>query len=272
MIFTSLIIVAPGRLPLTRACLEDLRETSGTCEVCVVDNGSTDGTADYFRHFPLSHPLRYHRNDRAQGLITALNQGARLATGTFLCFLQPDLEPKDPRWLDRLRSALMDAEDVGLAGLAGARRLRRDGRYARRSVVHSLEGRGTLRSAVAEVAAVDEACLFLRRDLLERVGGFDEEARLVRGYGRDLSLAVRELGLRCVVVRAPFARRQAMAGDDRPDAALGWADEARHEAAIRRFVRKWRRRLPCDVRGFGDRLVDWLAWPLRARSLARAEC
>ena len=80
---------------LTRACLESLRPTTVPFELCVVDNGSTDGTEAYFRDFPLPYPFRYARNAANVGLISALNQGARLARGEVLCFLHNDTEMRE---------------------------------------------------------------------------------------------------------------------------------------------------------------------------------
>jgi glycosyltransferase involved in cell wall biosynthesis len=45
-----------NREALTRACLESLRPTTVPFELCVVDNGSTDGTEAYFRRFAPPHP------------------------------------------------------------------------------------------------------------------------------------------------------------------------------------------------------------------------
>ena len=96
-------------------------------ELCVVDNGSRDGTEAYFRRFPLSYPLRYERSAENVGLIRALNAGARAAQGELLCFLHNDTEMREAAWLARLRDAVTGGERVGLAGLYGARRLRADG-------------------------------------------------------------------------------------------------------------------------------------------------
>ena len=250
---------------MTRACLESLRATTTPFDLCVVDNGSRDGTGDYFRDFPLSYPLTYRRNDANVGLIRALNQGARLCRGEFVCFLHNDTEMRDPRWLEHLRAAVESPLGVGLAGLYGARKLREDGRYAGRTLVHCLEGRATLRGDMMEVAAVDGVCLFLRRALFDTVGGFDEGYGFFHGYDRDLSFAVREAGGRCAVVNAPFVHRGGgtRTGEGAPvDAAR---DLAERRAALARFAAKWRHRLPSDVRGAGDRLDDWLR-PSRRRA------
>jgi GT2 family glycosyltransferase len=254
----SVVIPVYNRLELTRACLESLRRTTEPFELCVVDNGSTDGTEAFFRSLTWPWPLRYVRNPVNRGLIRALNQGARLSRGEFLCFLHNDTELCEPTWLARLHQAVVTGDCVGLAGLYGARRLRRDGRYVGRTLVHGLAGQATLEVPVVEVAAVDGVCLFLRRAVLEAVGGFDERYGAFHGYDRDLSFAVREAGWRCVVVNTPFRHR---GGGTRtgPDAPVPAAqDLAERRAALARFARRWRHRLPADVRTWRERLADRL--------------
>ncbi len=262
---TSVVLVVHNQLSLTRACLASLADTEAPFDLCVVDNASTDGTEAHLRHGALGRPLRYERNAENVGLIRALNQGARLSASEYLCFLHNDTEMRDPQWLGRLRAAVEGAPGAGLAGLYGARRLRRDGRYVGRTIVSSLEGSDSLRAPEVEVAAVDGVCLFLRRSLLESVGGFDEGYGFFHGYDRDLSFAVREAGHRCVVVRAPFAHR---GGGTRTGAGAPRQPErdlAERREALARFARKWRRRLPCDVRSLPERLADVLR-PARQES------
>src|SRR6267142_4486642 len=251
----SVVIPVYNQLALTRGCLDSLRGTSEPFELCIVDNASTDGTEAFFRGARLPVPLRYHRNADNVGLIRALNQGAGLGAGDVLCFLHNDTEMRDARWLTRLRAAL-DEPGVGLAGLYGARRLRRDGRYVGRTIVHALDGTGNLRADVVDVASVDGVCLCVPRTVLEEVGGFDEAYGFFHGYDRDLSFAVRELRRRCVVVNAPFVHR---GGGTRTGAGAPLRppeDLGQRQAALARFAGKWARRLPADVRSARERLAD----------------
>jgi GT2 family glycosyltransferase len=253
----SVVMPVYNQLALTRACLDSLRGTSEPFELTVVDNASTDGTEAFFRRWSLSLALRYHRNPDNVGLIRALNQGAAVAGGDVLCFLHNDTEMRDVRWLARLRAAL-EEPGVGLAGLYGVRRLRRDGRYVGRTIVHALVDGANLRQDVTEVAAVDGVCLALRRSVLDAVGGFDETYGFFHGYDRELSFAVRDAGHRCVVVNTPFVHR---GGGTRTGAAAPVkteADLAQRRAALARFAAKWRHRLPADVRPWRERLADWL--------------
>lgn len=245
-----------NRLPLTRRCLESLRPTTIAFELVVVDNGSTDGTSDFFQSFSSPYPLRYHRNPDNLGLIKALNQGWRLTGGEFVCFLHNDTEMQEPRWLERLMHALDSNPSVGLAGLYGARRIRRDGRYVGRTIVHCLAGAPTLRAPMAKVAVIDGVCLFLRRGLLETLGGFDEGYGFFHGYDKDLSFAVRETGRRCVVVNAPFVHHGGRARTGLNDELIR-DDLAQRREAWARFARKWAHRLPCDVRSRRERVRDW---------------
>jgi GT2 family glycosyltransferase len=256
---TTVVLVVFNQLALTQACLESLRPTTEAFDLCIVDNGSTDGTPAFIRERARSHPLTYHRNDANVGLIRALNQGARLGRGETLCFLHNDVEMREPRWLGCLQAVLEGPQGIGLVGLYGARKVRADGRYAGRSIVHSLIGSATLKAHMVEVAAVDGVCLFLRRSVLEAVGGFDEGYGFFHGYDRDLSFAVREAGWRCAVVNVPFIHRGGgtRTGEGAPVSEA--SDLIQRREALRRFANKWRHRLPCDVRSARERWGDWFA-------------
>jgi GT2 family glycosyltransferase len=254
----SLVLVVYNQIALTRACLESLRPTTLPFELCVVDNASSDDTAAHFARWAGPPTLRYHRNAENVGLIRALNQGAGLAGGESLCFLHNDAEMLDPRWLEKLAGVTAGGERVGLAGLYGARRVRRDGRYAGRTIVHALADGPRMRAPVMEVAAVDGVCLFVPRAVFAEVGGFDERFGFFHGYDRDLSFAVRARGYRCAVVDAPFIHR---GGGTRTAAGApvsAGRDLAQRRAALARFAAKWRHALPADVRSARERLADRL--------------
>jgi GT2 family glycosyltransferase len=243
----------------TRACLESLRATTEPFALVVVDNGSTDDTPRFFRDFGYPWPLRYARNADNASVLAAYNQAWRLAETEVVCFLHNDTTMLEPAWLARLLAPLASPE-VGLAGLYGVKRVRRDGRYAGRTIVHSLADGPTVRAPWEEVAVVDGVCLCLRRATLEEVGGLDEGYGFFHGYDRDLSFAVRERGRRCVVVHAPF-RHDGGATRTRDFAArpeLERRDLVARREAIARFARKFAHRLPADVRPLRARVAEWL--------------
>ena len=255
----TVAMVVHGGLAVTRTCLESLRATIEPFVLAVVDNGSPDETPRFFRNFPYPFPLRYHRNPANGSVLAAYNQAWRLADTEYVCLLHNDTEMLEPAWLTRLLAA-HDVPGTGLTGLYGAKRVRRDGRYAGRSIVHSLAEGPTVRAPHEEVAVVDGVCLCLRRQLLEQIGGVDEEYGFFHGYDRDLSFAVRETGRQCRVVHAPFhhagGATRTRDFDSRPEASA--RDLALRRSATDRFARKFAHRLPCDVRPLGVRIADRL--------------
>ena len=199
----TVAMVVHGGLAVTRACLESLRASTEPFVLAVVDNGSPDETARFFRDFPYPFALRYARNEDNGSVLAAYNQAWRLADTEFVCLLHNDTQLLEPAWLARLL-APHELPATGLTGLYGVKRVRRDGRYAGRTIVHSLAEGPTVRPPHEEVAVVDGVCLCLRRTLLEQVGGIDEGYGFFHGYDRDLSFAVRDAGRRCLVVDARF--------------------------------------------------------------------
>lgn len=263
----SVVLVVHNQIGLTRACLESLRQTVRPFELCVVDNGSSDETPAFFRQWSGEPSLRYLRNSENVGLIRALNQGAALARGDCICFLHNDTEMLDPNWLEKLAAAVGPGRRVGLAGLYGARYVRRDGTYLGRGIVHCLAEAPTIPAPVVEVAVVDGVCLVIPRVVLAEVGGFDESYGFLHGYDRDLSFAVRATGRRCVVIRSRFVHRGGgtRTGPGAPVSAE--TDLAQRRAAMEHFVRKWGHALPADVRSVRERLSDRLRPLLRRTAL-----
>lgn len=82
-------------------------------EVIVVDNASGDGTPEMVRKkFPRVRMIANHRN---RGFAAACNQGARVAAGKYLLFLNDDTEVFD-HTLDACAHYLAAHESVGVLG------------------------------------------------------------------------------------------------------------------------------------------------------------
>src|SRR3954471_17892234 len=95
----SVVIVTYNSRENIRVCLESLRrcgriagtdaaaERDGLHEIIVVDNNSRDGTQDYLRS---QGDIRAILNAGNSGFSKGCNQGAAVATGEFVIFLNPD--------------------------------------------------------------------------------------------------------------------------------------------------------------------------------------
>ena len=119
----SIIIVGYNSAEPLAACLRSLAACPDAVsrEVLVVDNASSDNTAEMVRRdFPL---VEFHENTANVGLSRAVNRGIRASRGRHILVLNPDIEAR-PGSLDEL-VAFMDATPE--AGLAGAKLINTDG-------------------------------------------------------------------------------------------------------------------------------------------------
>ena len=198
----SIVIPVYGQLAHTLACLRALaaHPPRVPIEIIVVDDGSPDATA---ATLPQVAGLRYHRRAANGGFIAACNDGAALARGECLVFLNNDTVPQ-PGWLDALLATFEAEPDTGLVG---AQLLYPDGRLQEAGGVVFSDGRGwnygrfestrdPRYSYLRDADYLSGAAIAIPRALFFAVGGFD--ARYAPAYyeDTDLAFAVRAAGRR----------------------------------------------------------------------------
>lgn len=200
MLSVSVIVPARNARATLPRTLERLaaQEGIGRCEVIVVDDGSTDGTGELARG---SRLLPVVLSGAGEGPSAARNLGAAHATGDLLVFLDADCWPVG-NWLERGVAAMRGADLV--QGAVSPPPDAIVGPFDRTLWVQRAHG------------LYESANLFVRRELFERIGGF--ESWLRPGYGIELGEDVlfgwraRRLGARtefcaqALVHHAVFAR------------------------------------------------------------------
>ncbi|HZR84469.1 MAG TPA: glycosyltransferase [Candidatus Binatia bacterium] len=197
----SIVIPLFNKAELTRQCLEHLAQVTdgATFEVILVDNGSTDGTREVLD--ALGGDVRILRNPENLGFARACNQGAQVATGRYVVFLNNDTIPR-PGWLSAL---VRDADEHPEVAVVGSKLLYPDGTIQHAGVAFSravmmpyhiyrcFPADAPCVSRRREFQVVTGACMLVRPDCFEAVGGFYEGYR--NGFEDvDLCLKIRERG------------------------------------------------------------------------------
>ena len=196
-----MVIVNWNRRELLRACLASLAGQRGVnFETIVVDNGSSDGSAETAEQFG----ARVIRNPGNRGFCAANNQGIAAATGEFIALLNNDAEA-EPDWLAELHRACSRSPEVGMAASKvlvweDPKRIDKAGHL----IFPDGQNRGRGTGAVdegqfdreEEVLWPDGCAAMYRKRMLEEIGGFDED---LFAYGDDaeLGLRARIAGWRC---------------------------------------------------------------------------
>lgn len=188
-------------------CLSCLRaQTFRDFDIIVVDNASTDNSIELSKS--AGDEAWYVEAGGNIGFAAGSNLAAKSATGEWLAFLNPDAYPQ-PDWLQELLAAAERypwADAIGSTQLMANDPSRIDGAGDAYSIFgapyrsHFGWAAEALPLKDAECFAVCAAAAMYRRDVFERLGGFDERFFC---YGEDIDLGFR---LRLAGGRAVQAR------------------------------------------------------------------
>ncbi|MCB1954231.1 MAG: glycosyltransferase [Rhodocyclaceae bacterium] len=218
----AIIVPTRNHAALVAACIEGIEATCGEVDhrIVLVDHASDEPEAlTYFDSLGERVMLQRQVGDFNFARINNLAVASLPPGFTHLLFLNNDVEAREPDWLGAMLELAAQAD----VGAVGAELLYPDGRTVQHAgVVVAACGiaenlgrfrhmggaevdQGYMGSLIAtrELSAVTAACLLMRREVFDEIGGFDES--LAVGYGDvDLCLRLRESGYR--VLFCPRAR------------------------------------------------------------------
>lgn len=175
-------------------------------EVIVLDNASTDGTADLVDGYGTRFGrLTVIRNGINVGFAAGVNVAATHAHAPILVLLNPDAVV-EPDWLEAL---LRPLEADPKVALAGSRVLKQDGTGLYAAALEMLYGGiCVVHEGDRRTDAVSGCALALRRDVFASLGGLASDLFM---YGEDLDLGhrVRAAGYRIAFARESVAHHSA---------------------------------------------------------------
>ncbi len=174
----SVIVLSYNRKAALLETLSQLAagDTTRDAEIIVVDNASTDGSADAVREqYPQARVIANERNE----LIEGFNIGCRAANGELVLILDDDARP-DQTSLQQAIDVLADRPELGAATL---------------HPVHPSTGVGEWPFVKSVRSRVDDwpvmgCCNLVRRELWLALGGYDARLGL---YRNDVDFAMRVL-------------------------------------------------------------------------------
>lgn len=199
-----------------RSCLA---QTYPNLEILVVDDGSTDNTKAVVGQFP---QVQYIYQDNA-GVGAARNRGWRQAQGEFVQFLDADdylLPTKIQRCVDALRA------DPEIGVVYTDYEIRTEDMCARHPIQHPAwvmpEGEVLKRLIDQNTAFFVPACAVIRRELIERVNGFNETLHGTEDWYMWISLAAHGARFRYVPEMLVWYR-QTLNGLSKQEVPLAYA-------------------------------------------------
>lgn len=241
---TSIIIPVFGKLNYTFQCFRalvheiDFQEN----EIIIINNGSPDETERVFSSLPAL--VRLINNQENVGFVHACNQGAAIARGKYLVFLNNDTVVQ-PGWLEHLVDT---ADSDSSVGAVGSKLLFPDGRLQEAGNIIWRDGTGwnygrgknseeRKYSYSREVDYCSGSSLLVRKNLFDELGGFDERYAPAYYEDADLCFGVRSLGFK--VKYQPMSRLIHYEGVTAGTDILSGFKRGQ-EVNRERFVERWR--------------------------------
>jgi GT2 family glycosyltransferase/glycosyltransferase involved in cell wall biosynthesis/organic radical activating enzyme len=168
-------------------------------EVIIINNASTDETAALLEQ--LQGAFTVINNSENQGFVQACRQGAEVASGEFILFLNNDTQVM-PGWLSNMLK-VMDTD--AKVGITGSKLIYPDGRLQEAGGIIFNDGSGynygrsqnpllPQFNQSREVDYCSGASLMIRKTLWEQLGGFDLRYAPAYYEDTDLCFAARQAG------------------------------------------------------------------------------
>jgi glycosyltransferase involved in cell wall biosynthesis len=262
-------------------------------ELLLVDDGSTDSSTEYARRYAADHPgrVRYleHPRHENRGTSASRNLGIAHARGTYIAFLDSDdvwLAPKLAEQVALLEShpgaVMVFGSPVywrswtGNPGDAGADSM--PGLWTEPNVVIPPPRLLTLSYPLGRGGAPCPSDLCLRREFVERIGGFEEDFHGIRQLFEDQAFLAKVYLEGPVVVSDRCWSRYRI----HPESCVAVVTRDGHYHTVRHYYLRWLKRY-LRAAGVRDREIHralrrglqpyappWRQWITRQISAARS--
>ena len=227
----SIVIPVFNQLHYTRQCLDYLRKTvSRDVTVIIVDNGSTDGTAEFLKNIS---DVRVIRNEKNLGCAAAWNQGTRVANAEWTILLNNDVLLA-PCWLEGL---IGFAERNGVDIVSPAIR---EGEF-NYDLNHYASGFLKCMTHASRFGFANGICFAVRRRVFDAIGLFDENFVIAQFEEADFFMRAKNAGFVLATTGQSFIHHFGSITQK----AIGVHEPRPYEAENRAyFRRKWNLHLP----------------------------
>jgi glycosyltransferase involved in cell wall biosynthesis len=185
MHITVVMSVYNGEATIVSAIDSICRQTYSDWDLVIIDDGSTDGTADLLEAVVSCDPrIRLIRNSKNLGLAAALNIGWRQAKGELIARMDAD-DISLPNRFEKQVAFLANHPEVDVLGTA-QESVDANGEvlgYGYRPELHE-----ELASKMYRINPMIHPSVVMRRSFLEALEGYDESKWLLRAEDADLWL------------------------------------------------------------------------------------
>lgn len=200
----DIIIPVWNNLGFTRECVESVfRNTRFAFRLIIIDNASDILAADYLRGLAngKKEKVLLVRNNVNQGFVKAVNEGIRRSDADYLCLLNNDTKVTKG-WLEEMVKVAGKSREIGIVN-ANSNTLgcRTEPGQSIESLAESLK---VFSGDHTDLAWATGFCMLIKREVIDKIGLFDEIYGMGTFEDADFSKRAREAGYSSVCARASY--------------------------------------------------------------------
>jgi len=217
----SIVIPIMNQHEMTVECLKLIEKNSSQInEIIIVDNSDVENSlrlSSVVRKLSEYTVLKtyYIRNVANVGVRHSLNQGWRESTGDIVLFMHNDLMIYEKDFDTKLKKAFLNNDELGAVGAFGAKaigsaniykvpyemsQLARGGNISNARMDKNIHGFRNLRREFENVAVFDGMFMCFKRELLQKVDGFDPITQTFHNYDNLMCIKSLENGYENIVI------------------------------------------------------------------------
>ena len=204
---TSIIILTYNAIECTKMCAESIKKyTDVPYELIFIDNGSTDGTIEYLNTI---ENARIIVNGQNLGFAKGNNQGLEIAKGDYIVFMNNDVIVTD-KWLSRMIDHAQSDPQTGMVGpltnrISGVQEI--DVNYGddmAKMQEFAIQYTSGYIGKEKETTRLVAFCVLVKKEVIDKIGGFDERFLLGNFEDDDLCIRTKKAGFRLVMAHDSF--------------------------------------------------------------------
>lgn len=246
----SILIPNYNHVEELKTCIDSIRDLSTyeNYEIIIIENNSNEETFEYYKELEKDERIKVvvYKPEAGFNYSAINNFGVNYASGDYLLFLNNDVEIITPDWMEEMLM-LCQRNDVGATG---AKLYYPDDTIQHAGVIlgvltlagHAFKGNSRndpgyfgRASYQQDLTACTAACLMVRKNVFDEIGGFDESLA-VAFNDIDLCMKIRKAGY--LVTFTPYAElyhyeSKSRGMEDTPEKIK------RFQGEIKRFHEKW---------------------------------
>ena len=202
----DIIIPVWNKKDLTKRCIENIvKNTRCPYKLIIIDNASDSPTKDYLESLKENEELEIKliRNEENLGNTKAVNQGIKASDAPFVCILDNDTVVCDG-WLHEMIAVANSDKSIGIVNPSSNTLGVSPKSNSQEGIEKCAEECKEFRGQKVEIGACVGFCSLVKREVIEKIGGWDEA--FSPGYFDDTEYSYRayKAGHKSVCAKAAY--------------------------------------------------------------------